>query len=300
MSMVWGDTHRFKRLEQLLAGREIHTGESFVSIQLDTLSYAAATLVPLFARDLWHRSGIAARDETAQLRNAALQLLFEWDGDMSEHRPEPLIFAAWARAVQKQLIQDDLGSLAGEFRIPDPDFLERAFEDVNGAAAWCDIAHTNAIESCDEIALLALDEAVSQLSESYGDDVSAWRWGNAHQARHDHPVFGRNRLMSWLFSIRQSTSGGDHTLNNGSVSGAGENPFESVHGPGYRGVYDFSDLDSSQFIIATGQSGHPFSRHFDDLSQLWKSGLYAVMSLDPVNARANSIGITTLEPATRQ
>ena len=123
---------------------------------------------------------------------------------------------------------------------------------------------------------------------------------NAHQARHDHPVFGRNRLMSWLFSIRQSTSGGDHTLNNGSISGSGDNPFENVHGAGYRGIYDFSDLDSSQFIISTGQSGHPLSKHFDDLSQLWKSGLYAVMSLDPVSARANSIGITTLEPATRR
>ena len=177
LSMVWGDTQRFKRLEQLLAGRDIHTSDSFVSIQLDTLSYAATTLVPLFARDLWHRSGIAARDETARLRNAALNLLFGWDGDMSEHRPEPLIFAAWAWAVQKQLIQDDLGSLASEFRIPDPIFLERVFDNIDGAAAWCDIVHTGTVESCDEVSLLALDEAVSQLSEIYGDDVSAWRWG---------------------------------------------------------------------------------------------------------------------------
>ncbi|MCY4327757.1 MAG: penicillin acylase family protein, partial [Rhodobacteraceae bacterium] len=97
-----------------------------------------------------------------QLRNSALKLLFGWDGEMQVNRPEPLIYAAWARSVQRRLIEDELGLLAREFARPDPNFLERVFRDVDGAAAWCDIVQSQKIENCDDIAVLALDEALSQ------------------------------------------------------------------------------------------------------------------------------------------
>ena len=70
-----------------------------------------------------------------------------------------------------------------------------------------------------------------------------------------------------------------------------------MHGGGYRGVYDFADPDSSVFILSTGQSGHPLSRFYDDLGELWRRGEYIPMSLDPDLARAAAVGITTLTPA---
>ena len=73
-------------------------------------------------------------------------------------------------------------------------------------------------------------------------------------------------------------------------------PFHNVHAAGYRGVYDFADPDSSVFVISTGQSGHLFSRHYDDLGELWRRGEYIPMSLDPALARAGAIGVTTLRP----
>ena len=70
----------------------------------------------------------------------------------------------------------------------------------------------------------------------------------------------------------------------------------NVHAWAYRGVYDFADPDSSVFVIATGQSGNPLSRHYDDLGELWRRGEYIPMTLDPDLARAGNIGITTLLP----
>ena len=72
--------------------------------------------------------------------------------------------------------------------------------------------------------------------------------------------------------------------------------FLNIHPPAYRGVYDFADPDSSVFVIATGQSGNPLSRHYDDLGELWRRGEYIPMSLDPELARAGNIGITRLAP----
>ena len=69
-----------------------------------------------------------------------------------------------------------------------------------------------------------------------------------------------------------------------------------LHAAGYRGVYDFADPDSSVFITATGQSGHPLSRYYDNLGELWRRGEYIPMSLDDELAAAGNIGVTILRP----
>jgi penicillin amidase len=109
-------------------------------------------------------------------------------------------------------------------------------------------------------------------------------------------VLGEVPGLRWIVNIRQSTSGGDHTLMRGRTKGTDPDPFLNVHGAGYRGVYSLSDPDSSVFILSTGQSGHPLSRHYDDLGVLWRRGEYIPMSLDPALARAGAVGITRLVP----
>jgi len=296
VSFTWGDTQRIERLGKLLSSREVHTLVSFVEAQLDEVSFSARALLPLIAKDLWFSAAPSAAGSPDSLRETALALLAEWNGEMNEHMPEPLIYAAWMRALQQKLVQDELGPLTRDFTHPDPVFLERVFRDVSGASVWCDIVQSTPRETCADMARLALDTALQGLGQTYGSDVTAWRWGDAHQATHDHEVLGRIPLLAWLVNIRQSTSGGDNTLMRGKTQGAGANPYLNVHGAGYRGVYDLADPDSSVFIISTGQSGHFLSRHYDDLAQLWRRGEYIPMSLDPELARAAAVGISTLQP----
>ena len=175
-------------------------------------------------------------------------------------------------------------------------FIERVFRDIDGAAAWCDIKQSTAEETCVDIARLALDDALIWIEERYGSAIESLRWGDAHQATHDHQVLGEMPVLRYFVNIRQSTSGGDNTLLRGRTAGDGPNPFHNVHGAGFRGVYDFADPDSSVFIISTGQSGHFLSRHYDDMSQLWRRGEYIPMSLDSELARAASVGVTRFLP----
>jgi penicillin amidase len=292
----WGDTQRITRLERLMAARRVHTRDSLIEAQLDTVSAAARNILPLVARELWFTGQAAPEGTPERRRQRALALLAEWNGEMNEHLPEPLIYAAWMRELQQRLIRDEIGPLARDFQQVEPIFLERVFRDVNGAAVWCDVQASTVVETCTEIAQLALDDALQFLEDRYGPDVETWRWGAAHEARHDHPVLGQTRLFSWIVNIRQPTSGGDFTLNRAATPGTLPDPFLNTHAAGYRGVYDFADPDSSVFILATGQSGHPLSRHYDDLGELWRRGEYIPMSLDPALARAGNLGITTLTP----
>lgn len=297
MSFSWGDTQRVQRWRRLMQSRAVHTRESFIEAQLDTVSFSARSLLPLIAADLWFTGDAAAEGTPERKRREALDLLAAWNGEMNEHLPEPLLFAAWMRHLQDRLIRDELGPLADEYVRPEPIFLERVFRDIDGASRWCDIVPSDAVETCTQIARLALDDALVWIEETYGNaEIESLRWGDAHQATHDHPVLGDVPLLSWIVNIRQSTSGGDNTLQMGRSAGTGDNPFLNVHGSGYRGVYDFADPDSSVFITATGQSGHPLSRHYDDLGELWRRGEYIPMSLDPELARAAAVGVTVLEP----
>jgi penicillin amidase len=297
LSFLWGDTQRIQRWLTLMKTREVHTRESFIEAQLDTVSPAARNILPLMGADLWFTGEAAPEGTPEALRERALSLLAEWNGEMNEHLPEPLIYVAWLRALNDRLIRDELGPLADSFTHPDPVFITRVFRNLGGAAAWCDVIQSAAVETCTDVARMALDAALIDLSRTYGPNPVSWRWGDAHQARHDHPVMGQMPFLNWFIDIRQSTSGGDFTLQRGLTKGSGPNPYLNVHGAGYRGVYDFADPDSSVFITATGQSGHPLSRHYDDLGELWRRGEYVPMSLDPDLARAAAVGITRLTPA---
>ena len=296
VSFEWGDSQRVRRWRALMQGREVHTRDSFIEFQLDTVSEAARTLLPLIGADLWFTGEAAPEGTPERRRRVALDLLSEWNGEMNEHLPEPVIYAAWLRALQDRLIRDDLGPLADTYDRVEPLFIERVFRDVDGASAWCDIVRSAAEESCTDIARLALDDALVWIEETYGTTLASLRWGTAHEAVHEHSVLGEVPVLRYFVNIRQSTSGGDFTLQRGATSGDEANPFQNVHAAGYRGVYDFADPDSSVFIIATGQSGHFLSRHYDDLGQLWRRGEYIPMSLDPELARAAAVGITELVP----
>ncbi len=297
VSHHWGDTQRINRWRRLMQARGVHTRDSFIEAQLDTVSFTARALLTLMGADLWHTGDAAPAGTSERKRQVALDLLSAWNGEMNEHLPEPLIYAVWVRMFHERLIRDELGPLAPEFTHANPLFIERVFRDVDGAAVWCDVIQSAPVETCTDIARQSLDAAILWINENHGEDIAAVRWGDAHQATHDHPVLGSTPLLNWVVNIRQSTSGGDHTLQRGKTSGTGATPFQNVHAAGYRGVYDFADPDSSVFVTATGQSGHPLSRYYDNLGELWRRGEYIPMSLDPDLARAAAVGVTTLTPA---
>ena len=292
----WGDTQRVNRWQRLMQSRQVHTRDSFIEAQLDPVSFTARSLLPLIGADLWFTGQAAPEGTLDRKRQVALALLADWNGEMNEHLPEPLIYAAWLRALQDRLIRDELGPLADEFTQLEPLFIERVYRDIDGASVWCDIRQSAAAETCTDMARTALDDALIWIGERYGTSLESLRWGDAHQATHDHRVLGSVPVLRYFVNIRQSTSGGDNTLQRGLTSGTGPDPFQNVHGAGYRGVYDFADPDSSVYIVSTGQSGHFLSRHYDDMAQLWRRGEYIPMSLDEQLARAASVGITRLVP----
>ena len=135
VSHYYGDTERVRRWQFLMQNREVHTRESFIEAQLDEVSPTARTLLPLIAKELWFSEEAAPKGTPERQRQIALELLREWNGEMNEHLPEPLLYAAWMRALQTRLIQDELGPLAREYAHLKPVFIERVFS--RRFRRWC-------------------------------------------------------------------------------------------------------------------------------------------------------------------
>lgn len=296
LSFEWGDAHRIQRAAFLLGAREYHSLASFIEIQTDTVSEAARRVLPLIGRDLWYSGEAAPEGTPERRRQVALERLANWNGEMSEHTPEPLIYAAWVRALQRRLAVDELGALVELVAAPNVTFIERVYRDEGGAGVWCDIVQSTASETCAEMARLALDDALIELEAAHGPRLESWRWGDAHQALHRHQTLGSVPVLNLLVNIRQSTPGGDHTLLAGQTTARPPEPYLNVHAAGLRVVYDFADPDASVMIVATGQSGHPLSRHYDDLAALWRRSEYIPMSLDADLARAGALGVSRITP----
>ncbi|MEM8840486.1 MAG: penicillin acylase family protein [Pseudomonadota bacterium] len=295
ISFYWGYPYRIQRLVKELSGRAFHSRDSFVALQNDTVSEMARSVLPLIAREMWW--GDAA--EPDPVKAAALEALRNWTGEMNQHAPEPLIFAEWMQHLTRRLALDELGPLFREIEGPRPLFVERVFRDIDGASLWCDIDKTTEVETCPQIAELALDDALAALRDAFGDDLDAWRWGRVHKAVHKHQPFGLAGPLGVFLNIVQETSGGSFTLNRGMYSGRPPNTFDNINAAGLRLVYDFADLNRSVGIIGTGQSGHPFSKWYDHFSDMWARGDVVPISMSDEEAAAGAVGVMVLTPRGR-
>jgi penicillin G amidase len=280
----WDPPHRARRIVEAL-GDDRHDMASFARLQADQLSLLARDLLPLMLET-------APQSEAGA---AALAKLAAWDAVMRADAAEPLIFAAWYRELSRKIYADELGDLFYAYWGVRPQFMELV---LRRRPAWCDDVGTAAVETCAMQAAQALELALADLRRRFGSDPADWRWGDAHPARMLHPIFNDQPVLSRLFAIEHPSGGDNVTVNVGHYRPSDEaNPFASVHAASYRGLFDLQALDRSRFIASTGQSGHPLSAHYRDLSELWAKGATIPMTTEAEVYGQDAIGRLTLAPA---
>jgi penicillin amidase len=270
LTSEWTAPWRQQRIEQLLAARGQHDLDSLAAIQRDTRSLAVQ---PLLAAFRGARSGHPA---AAALAPA----IAGFEGDMAADGAAPALFHAWTRAYTRLILADELGPIWSSVYSERRSFRD-ALEGILARqdAWWCDDKTTaNRAETCAELANVALDQALAELSQRLGPQPDRWRWSELHQARSEHRPFSKVNALARFFEVRVPTAGDSHSVNATRVSlqsgATGEGSYITEHGPSLRGLYDLADPAKSRVIHSTGQSGLPFSPHFSDMAQDWAAGRY--------------------------
>ena len=281
LSRSWEPPYRHDRIEELLALTSRHEVGSFRKIQLDIIDSYAVNLTPRL---------VASGPFEGKAAEVA-KLMENWDGSTSRDRPEPLIFAAWARALSKRIYADELGQAFENHWGFREDFILRVLDNVDGQSRWCDNRITVQSEACAGRIRLALDDAIYELSATFGEDISLWRWGDAHISVHEARPFGNFPIIGSLFNREIAVDGGAFTVQRADYRFQGNRPYAAVHGAGYRGIYDIANIDASLYVVSTGQSGIFFSQHYDDLMELWAAGDYVTIptNRETIDREANSV-----------
>jgi penicillin amidase len=276
----WQPPYRARRIQALLDEGGRHTLDASARMQADRLSLAAKDLLPAL---------LAVNAETPRAKEA-LTLLKTWDAAMDKDRPEPLIFEAWLYAMRRLLLAEKAGDPLNE-KGPSAASIAAVLQDY--AAEWCGTDDAD----CAGVKAKALDQALEMLTKRQGGDMKAWRWGRENVATFRHNFYSHIPLLDRLSEIRMESSGDVYTLDCGGGNGRDRNnPFARTHGPGYRGIYDLGDPDASRFMIATGQSGHIFSRHYADLAPLWGEGRSITLAGSEDDLKRQGAEMLTLTP----
>jgi penicillin amidase len=117
-----------------------------------------------------------------------------------------------------------------------------------------------------------LAESVRKLRSGFGADPAKWGWGHIRRLTLEHPLSVVKPLAP-LLNRGPFPWGGDANT----ISQAGSGAQRTMPGnPGViaalRLVIDVGNWDRSRYVLPGGQSGNPFSPHYDDLLPLWLRG----------------------------
>ena len=271
----WAEPWRAVRIRQMVEAGSDLTASDVLTQQMDV-------------RDVWalrHLPRAVRAAESAGLRDAADELR-AWDGEARVDSRAAALFYVWYEELRTRVGAD-------EFRGKPVYFPRTALDRVlaRGNGPWVDDVSTDSTETLDGLAVAAMRTAVEHVGEQ--------RWGDVHTTRIEHPLGVVSALDRGLgLNIGPFPNGGAaHTVN---VSGWNSRtpPFNNAYGSSQRHVVDMADPDGSGgFVIPTGQSGHPLSRHYRDQTPLWRDGRLWLIPLDRSKAEARTVSRITLRPA---
>jgi penicillin G amidase len=326
LGVDWPESYRARRITDLLLANARLTPDSFSAMQADRLSLHAQTVLPVLLE--------RAHPESEADRQA-VEMLRRWNHDARGDSGAAAIFEAWFLRLAHALLVDDLGEVTTASYEGRSSYVTRFVLNTLGSRAdvasgpsqshvasgssttqgsqsyvasgfsrttegraserWCDDTRTPLRETCDAVVTAALHDAVVDLTQRLGADMTRWRWDALHRAVFPHSGLDSVAALRGLLSRSVPSAGDWSTVNVGTV--AADRRYEQRSVAGYREIIDLSAANDSRFLDALGESGHFLSRHYDDFLSDWAAVRYRKMRLERADIEQGALGHLRLEPA---
>jgi penicillin G amidase len=257
---------RIQRVTAWMDAAPHHDRAAMERMQLDYVSGRAAQMRDLAA------AGAEAIGEEELARRFRM-----WGGSLAPDDALATVYAFWTQQMTRHLFEDELGDqwqAAGALR--DIVLLENR-------TRFIDDRRTPEVETAADISARAMRDAVA---------MAAGRpFGEVQTLTITHPLAQAPLVARWLNLNRGPfPRGGDSESLN--LTGAAYLPdaraFAAQVAPSMRFVMDWADPDAFTIALPMGQSGNPFSPHYDDFLPLFEGNLPWVVpfSRQAVEARA--------------
>jgi len=264
--------YRAERIVEMLREKAPHSINTFIAIQGDNKQLSAKDLIPYLANLHFNDT------EVSEARN----WLLEWDCQCSMDSPHAALYAQfWARLINN-LYTDQVGQV-------DEDIIVLGLEREMGATFllmqepsnlwWDDINTEEITETRDDILVRSFSEACAATVDALGKNRDNWKWGDLHTATFvSNPLglCGIGLIENIVNRGPVAVSGSTETINN-TVWVVPTDDFTVVWLTSMRMIVDMSDFTKSIAMHTTGQSGHPYSKHYDDMIDPWRKVEYHKM-----------------------
>lgn len=277
LAATWTQPFRAMRITEMIEDAQAPlTPAGIHAMQMD--------LLDLYARRYADRAAAAA--EEAGL-TAAARTLRDWDHRANAGSRAAALFYTWDALVRSAIARDLYDGPPAYFpRWTAMDVLEE------GAVPWAE-APAAAYRA---MAADAIREAVER--------VGGRSWGASIQAVHGHAL-GDVGLLDRLLGLDvgpHPTEGATFTVKvaKQTFQGGDAVPFQVTWGVSQRLVTEMGNTEpTAGLVIPTGQSGLPFSRHYDDQMPMWRSGGLLSLPLDRGAVEASAEQRLRLDPQAR-
>ena len=288
LGVDWLDGYRAGRITASLAHRDDWDLASTLRLQLDQVSLPWREI-----RDI-----ILALPAATDEARLALRLLGDWDGVVSADSPGATVYERFLSAMARRIANarapgSAVWALGRGFAelLPASTFaagrssrvLRRLREQPPG---WFDRGWPEEI-------LDALSEVVAKLRTDHGPRPESWAWGKVRPLTLEHPV-GSIKALAPVFNRGPYAWGGDG--NTVSQASGGGRPGQPQIIASLRFAVEAGDWESARFVLPGGQSGNPFSKHYDDLLPLWLRGQGVSIPWSPEAVAAATVETLRLEP----
>jgi penicillin amidase len=209
-----------------------------------------------------------------------------WDGRMSEDSEIALLFSYWWRYLTQAMFEDDLGSeWSSGHLIKEEVLTDNIIEIIDNKRT------ENKIETQEDVSEIAIGLALTRAAERELGAVSVLNI--------QHPLAEVKALDMWLNLNRGpfEVGGNKGSLNaNWSFYDEKNDRFYAAVGPSMRYILDWADVDAFTINVAMGQSGNPFSEHYDDFLELHQKGGRWNVPFTKEKVYAAKTNLLTLKP----
>jgi penicillin amidase len=215
----------------------------------------------------------------------------DWRGTHEKEEVEPTIYYRWMHAVIKNIFKDDLGE-EKYLTFRGTIVCENTFPLIleNSDSPWWDDQATDDVESASDIIKSAFLEAIDEILDQRGPYPSTWQYGKVHHLTHEHAM-GEVEILGDFFNVgRYEVPSAKDALCKYEFKLTDSVDFEVFSGPAMRVSVDFEDVNSSESILPTGQSGNVFSPYYDNQADMYHSGEFRKQRMDKDEIEGVKIG----------
>ncbi|MTH16889.1 penicillin acylase family protein [Flavobacterium sp. LC2016-01] len=211
-----------------------------------------------------------------------IEVLKSWKGTTNLEDVAPTIYNKWIYLYMKNTFEDEMGKDNFDLFLGThigKQVIARQVANEN-SVWWDNIKTKNVKETRTAIVSKSFHEAVAALQKQLGNTITDWNWGKVHTVEHEHPL-GKIAALRKLFNVGPFDSPGSNEVINNLFFGFNEEgKYHVKGGPSTRRIVDFSDIENSWSILPTGQSGNPFSKHYQDQAIMYNEGKFRKMKLN--------------------